>query len=348
MTAFLSHAPFDREQIEAKGAGAVVFVDEMLPELGEKAHALGLFEQEARSAAGWLAMREDLDARRHLSLAARAGVLACALAMHPPEEVTVAFDDAHVVSTNERDPWSGPHARTWTQAMWAALAVGDRVAQLWLAAVPAGALANAAVTVAPHVQATNELLRSIALRDGRHGAALVAALERLRAGDEDAEALRHHTEAFDAPSLVAFAALASDEPRRFEEALVEVLARHRQAHASGSPFAVTPLLSLPALALRRLAGEIGWAPRVESAYMPAFLWRRRRLADALGCASCALPRPVGASSCAFCGEASGRDAPLEIDLANHRSWSAKRCTACEHALHVLAVRCPSCRVRQRS
>ncbi|MFN9209877.1 MAG: Imm49 family immunity protein, partial [Betaproteobacteria bacterium] len=251
-------APFDIAAADRKTRDAREFVDELTPELGSQSHALSMFIGQCTVAAAGLELDNEPAAPRYLSRGARAAALLCVGATHPGEAPAIALDDEHVALLDGTIDPSLANAREWLDAMWPALAVGDLVAQRWLAAVDADRLEPAGVALPPQARPMVDLLRALALRDGSHGSALIAALEALVVETPAAAALRDYTEAIDEPALRACAALLGDAPERFAQALEELLRKHAARHAGGGfGSSNRALLSLPACALRRLAEAKG-------------------------------------------------------------------------------------------
>jgi hypothetical protein len=340
-------APFDAGAAEAKTRDACEFVDDLAPELGAKAYALSMFTSQCTVAAAGLALDGAPTARDYLMRGSRAAALLLVSAQHPGEQPAIALDAEHVaVLEGEVDP-SLANAREWLDAMWAALAVGDLVAQRWLAAVDAGRLNPAGVRLPSQALPMVGLLRALALRDGSHGAALIAALEALAFEDPTADALRDFTEAIDEPALRACAALLGDEPDRFARELEALLRKHAARHACGDfGTSNSALLSLPACALRRLAEQAGWQPPVASGYMPEVIWRAAVTAELETCPYCVSPLPPQAERCGLCGEGRGRDAPLDFTGAAYVLEPLRACGQCDYPMLRLAVRCPRCRTRR--
>ncbi|MFN9481096.1 MAG: immunity 49 family protein [Betaproteobacteria bacterium] len=340
-------APFDIAAADRKTRDAREFVDELTPELGSQSHALSMFIGQCTVAAAGLALDNEPAAPRYLSRGARAAALLCVGATHPGEAPAIALDDEHVALLDGTIDPSLANAREWLDAMWPALAVGDLVAQRWLAAVDADRLEPAGVALPPQARPMVDLLRALALRDGSHGSALIAALEALVVETPAAAALRDYTEAIDEPALRACAALLGDAPERFAQALEELLRKHAARHAGGGfGSSNRALLSLPACALRRLAEAKGWAPAVTSGYMPEVIWRAAATAEVQTCPYCVYPLPPAAARCGLCGERSGRDAPLDFTGAAYVREPLAACGHCGYPMLKLAVRCPRCRTRR--
>lgn len=340
-------APFDTAAADRKTRDAREFVDELAPDIGAQPHALPMFISQCTVAAAGLALDNEAEAPQYLARGARAAALLCIGAQHPGETPAIALDAEQVaVLDGEIDP-SLANAREWLDAMWAALAVGDLIAQRWLAAVDADRLEPAGVALPPQARPMVDLLRALALRDGSHGAALIAALEALAVENPAAAALREYTEAIDEPALRACAALLGDDSDRFAQALEALLRRHAARHAGGGfGSSNRALLSLPACALRRLAVQKGWQPAVTSGYMPELVWRAAATAEVQTCPYCVYPLPPQAACCGLCGERSGRDAPLDFTGAAYVREPLAACGQCGYPMLKLAVRCPRCRTRR--
>jgi hypothetical protein len=346
MTA-ITFAAFDAAAADRKTHDAREFVDELAPEIGSQSHALPMFIGQCTVAAAGLALDNEPAAPQYLARGARAAALLCMGAMHPGEAPAIVLDETYVAELDgEIDP-SLVNGREWLDAMWAALAVGDLVAQRWLAAVETARLEPAGVTLPPQVLPMVDLLRALALRDGSHGAALIAALEALAVDSPIAAELRDYTEAIDEPALRACAALLGDAPERFASALEALLRKHAAMHAGGGfGSSNLALLSLPACALRRLAEQKGWQPPVTSGYMPEVIWRASSAAEVQTCPYCVYPMPPQAALCGLCGERSGRDAPLDFTGAAYLREPLQGCGHCAYPMLKLAVRCPRCRTRR--
>lgn len=337
----------DRAVVEEKTRISGDFLDQALDSLDERPDLLPtVFRREVQLAAGLVALDEK-GAAAALRRAARAAALLFVHARHPAESTYIALDDKVAVTlSGEIDP-TLVNAPAWIEGMWCALAIDDAYAQQWLAAVPASLLEAQGTQHGRYAFAVVEFLRSLVLRDGRHGHWLAEAMEQCDAeGDAPLAATRDWVDRIEFPALnAAFHLLDKDAPG-LAKALEELHAQHRKHWQSGeNRLAVDGLVSLRGCALRRLAATLGVAIDVDSGYLPPEIWKAAPAKHAVHCPYCIAPLADDAPSCGLCGREI-TDAPLELASAPAKKDRVP-CTACEYPLHPLAVVCPRCRTPRR-
>jgi hypothetical protein len=325
------------------------FVVDKRDELADRPDLLPKYASYAiEYAAGLLALGTgDDDAIAWLRRASRCYALAFLNVTHPGEACAIELDDETTLTVSEPSDPSRTSAADWIEAMWCALACGDPVAQYWLTTVDTDALRPAGVEFNDYVFPYAKFLRSLVQHDGSHAKWLTEAIEQCHPSSPALEPTQGWIDQFDYPALRSSYQLLAGNAAKFNEALQDLLQRHRSYwSASGNELAVLGLLSLRACALRRLAAAADIDVAVKSAYMPTAVWQAAPPALINACPYCIGPKPPDAPTCALCGRDTTQDAPEQLSTEQFRTQQTKDCKSCGFKLHELANTCPRCRRRQ--
>jgi hypothetical protein len=354
VTALPAHR-IDAKDLRAKLKNSRAYVDQISMALPRRPDLLLMLGVEGQRIAGGAlatagpktAAKAGAEALEALQRGARAAAAALLLAGRGPGTTSFEWSPGLRVDVTGALAPSLANAGAYVDAMWQALACAEWTALEMLATVDFSHLRSADVQHGRYLWTTAAFLRSLVLRDGRHGEHLAQAMaDALADDDAAAAATAEWVQGIEFPALrCAFHALEGDGPG-FDAALQELHDGHRAHWSSESErLALEGLLSVRGCAVRRLAKELGVAVGVDSAYVPVAVYAAARVDTALRCPYCAGPLPAGAAACAMCGEAVN-DAPLELDWAGRHQAAQVACTHCDFPMQALAVRCPRCRTRR--
>ncbi len=349
-----SHS-IDRAVLAEKTDNTRNFLPQLRDLLPERPDLLAVYARRSiEFAAGIIALELAEDSIAWLRRSARANALMFVSCAHPDQTSAIELGDGTTLSVtlsvalsvDSPGDTSKAHAPAWIDAVWCAIACDDAIAQSWLATIDIETLRRTEIACNEYVFAYAALLKSLLTRDGRHVQWLTKAIEQCEPSP-DLETTQDWIDHFDYPVLRAIYPLLADKTADFNSALAELLENHRDYwRRDEEKLGVQGLISLPAIALARLAYARGMTVEVQSGYMPDIVWRTSSPATLSLCPYCVSPKPTIVNRCTLCGRDTSKDAPIEMTMLKLRAEKNKSCTRCGYPLHALANTCPSCRQRQ--